>query len=260
MVFFIFLVAFLRVAFFVREPISVTSARRRAAQDPRQNKVVPGLTAAEVLRSWQFWMLALAFFLIVVTANGPLVHAVALLTDRGISISIATTALSAAGLAMIIGRMLAGYCLDKFFGPYVAIASISGAMIGIGLLASGAGGLVPIAGTILCGLGMGAEGDLMPYFVSRYFGIRSFAQVYGYLFAIFMIGVGVGPSLMGFSFDRWHSYGPMFVMFEFALLLACVIFLRLGPYHFPPHESLGTGDENETLPSSASALGSIAQP
>jgi len=172
----------------------------------------------------------------------------------------ATAALSAAGLAMIIGRMLAGYCLDKFFGPYVAIASISGAMIGIGLLASGAGGLVPIAGTILCGLGMGAEGDLLPYFVSRYFGIRSFGQVYGYLFAIFMIGVGVGPSLMGFSFDRWHSYGPMFVMFEFALFFACVIFLRLGPYRFPPHESMGTGDENETLPSSASALGSVARP
>ena len=109
-------------------------------------------------------------------------------------------------------------------------------------------------------LGMGAEGDLLPYFVSRYFGIRSFGQVYGYLFAIFMIGVGVGPSLMGFSFDRWHSYGPMFVMFEFALFFACVIFLRLGPYRFPPNESMGTGDENETLPSSASALGSVARP
>src|ERR1700730_7667852 len=231
----ILLVAFLPVALFVREPASVSSARRRAAaQEPTQTKLTPGLTAAEVLRSWQFWMLALAFFLIVVTANGPLIHAVALLTDRGISISMATTALSAAGLAMIIGRMLAGYCLDKFFGPCVAIACVSGAMIGIGLLASGAGGLVPIAGTILCGLGMGAEGDLLPYFVSRYFGMRSFAQVYGYLFAIFMIGVGVGPFLMGFSFDRWHSYGPMFVMFEFALLLACVIFLRLGPYRFPP--------------------------
>jgi sugar phosphate permease len=146
----ILLVAFLPVALFVREPASVSSARRRGAQEPTQNKLMPGLTAAEVLRSWQFWMLALAFFLIVVTANGPLIHAVALLTDRGISISMATTALSAAGLAMIIGRMLAGYCLDKFFGPYVAIACISGAMIGIGLLASGAGGLVPIAGTILC--------------------------------------------------------------------------------------------------------------
>jgi MFS family permease len=256
----ILLVAFLPVALFVREPVFVTSARRRAEQDPSQNKLVSGLTVADVLRSWQFWMLALAFFLIVVTANGPLVHAVALLTDRGISISKATTVLSAAGLAMIVGRMLTGYCLDRFFGPYVAIVCIGGAMIGIALLASGAGGLVPIAGTILCGLGMGAEGDLLPYFVSRYFGIHSFGRVYGYLFAVFMIGVGVGPSLMGYSFDRWHSYGPMFIMFEFALFLACVIFLRLGPYRFPPHASMGSEDENESLVSSASTLGSIARP
>jgi MFS family permease len=257
----ILLVAFLPVAVFVREPARVTSGRRRAEQDPRQNKFIPGLAIPEVLRSWQFWMLALAFFLIVVTANGPLVHAVALLTDRGISVSKATTVLSMAGLAMIIGRMLTGYCLDRFFGPFVAIFCIGGAMIGIGLLASGAGGPVPIAGTILCGLGMGAEGDLLPYFVSRYFGIRSFGQVYGYLFAVFMIGVGVGPSLMGLSFDRWHSYGPMFVMFEFALLLSCVIFLLLGPYRYPPGASAGSDDEeNESLASSASTLGSVARP
>jgi MFS family permease len=205
-------------------------------------------------------MLALAFFLIVVAANGPLVHAVALLTDRGISISKATTVLSTAGLAMIIGRMLTGYCLDRFFGPYVAMVCIGGAMAGIGLLASGAGGVFPIAGTILCGLGMGAEGDLLPYFVSRYFDIRSFGQVYGYLFAIFMIGVGVGPSLMGYSFDRWHSYGPMFVLFEFALFLSCVIFLRLGPYRFPPHGSIGNDDEDESLLGSPSTLGSVARP
>lgn len=255
----ILLVAFVPVALFVREPGFVTSARRRTEQDPGQNKFISGLAVREILQSWQFWMLALAFFLIVVTANGPLVHAVALLTDRGISVSKATTILSTAGLAMIVGRMLTGYCLDRFFGPYVAIFCIAGAMIGIGLLASGAGGLVPIAGTILCGLGMGAEGDLLPYFVSRYFGIRSFGQVYGYLFAVFMIGVGVGPSLMGFSFDRWHSYGPMFVMFEFALFLSCVIFLLLGPYRFPPHAAVGNDDEGESLASSASTLGIVAR-
>ena len=184
-------------------------------------------------------MLALAFFLIVVTANGPLVHAVALLTDRGISVSKATTVLSTAGLAMIIGRMLTGYCLDRFF------RTLCGDFLywrrndwhWSPRQRSRRARASPSPGTILCGLGMGAEGDLLPYFVSRYFGIRSFGQVYGYLFAVFMIGVGVGPSLMGFSFDRWHSYGPMFVMFEFALLLSCVIFLLLGPYRYPPSAS-----------------------
>jgi MFS family permease len=199
-------------------------------------------------KSSQFWILAIAFFLVVVTANGPLIHAVALLTDRGISVSTATAALSAAGVAIIVGRMLAGYCLDRFFGPYVASCSIVGAMVGLALLIRGTGVFAPVAGTVLCGLGMGAEGDIVPYFVSRYFGLRSFAQIYGYLFAVFMIGVGVGPSLMGFSFDRWRSYAPMFIIFEFALLLACIMFLCLGPYRFPAGEQLGDIDEKAPLP------------
>ena len=231
-----FLLSFLPVAIFVREPDSVVFARLRDAQGARQSTVILGLTAPEVLRSWRFWMLAVAISLIVLTANGSLIHAVALLTDRGISVSMATTALSAAGLAMIAGGMVSGYCLDKFFGPSVAVFCVFFAIVGIGLLASGAGGIVPIVGTVLCGFANGAEGNLLPYFVSRYFGLRSFGQIFGYLFAVFMISVGVGPMLLGFSFDHWHSYGPMLNAFELALVIACAIFLRLGPYRFPAHD------------------------
>lgn len=257
----VFLVAFSPVAFLVREPSSTMPALLRTDKDSGGKKVDSGLTSVEVRSTRQFWILATAFFLVVVAANGPLIHAVALLTDRGISLSRATAALSAAGVAIIVGRMLAGYCLDRFFGPFVAFCSIVGAMIGLGLLISGFGGAVPVVGTILCGLGMGAEGDIVPYFVSRYFGLRSFGQVYGYLFAIFMIGVGVGPLLMGFSFDHWHSYAPMFVVFEFALLVASIMFLCLGPYRFLPGEQVADSvEEGARAGASSSTVGGAAQP
>jgi MFS family permease len=258
----IFIIAFVPVAIFLREPDPVVAAASNPSEAPRNNSAQVGPTASEVLRtSWQFWLLAIAFFLVVVTANGPLIHAVALLTDRGISIQRATAALSAAGLAMIAGRMLAGYCLDKFHGPYVAVVSVAGAMVGLGLLISPAGGLVPIAGTVLCGLGMGAEGDIVPYFVSRYFGLRAFGQIYGYLFAVFMVGVGVGPSLLGFSFDRWHSYAPMFLIFEAALFLACILFLRLGPYRFRVDDQPASHDEMVPTPgTSPSTIPGAARP
>lgn len=249
-----FIVAFFPVAIFLREPDSVPGTTKAPSQAAGKGGAPVGPTAGEVLRtSSQFWLLAIAFFLVVVTANGPLIHAVALLTDRGISIQRATAALSAAGLAMILGRMLAGYCLDKFFGPYVAVVSVAGAMIGIGLLTISGRNLIPIAGTILCGLGMGAEGDIVPYFVSRYFGLRAFGQIYGYLFAVFMVGVGVGPSLLGFSFDRWHSYAPMFLVFEAALFVACVTFLRLGPYRFRIDDQPAGHDGRESASQASSS-------
>ncbi len=106
-------------------------------------------------------------------------------------------------------------------------------MAGIGLLDSGAAGAVPLLGATLCGLGIGAEVDLMAFFVSRYFGLRDYAKIYGAMFAVFSFGVGVGPTISGFVFDRFHSYGPAFLLYEVLLAVTCALFLRLGPYPFP---------------------------
>jgi cyanate permease len=105
---------------------------------------------------------------------------------------------------------------------------------GIGLIASGVGGLpAAFAGTILCGMGLGAEGDLLGYFVGRYFGLRSFGTIYGFMIGIFSLGNGVGPYLMGLSFDNTHSYATASLGFEALLLVCCGLVLCLGAYSFP---------------------------
>lgn len=228
--------AFVPVALFIREPDAARPARH--ARDSADIPVLRGLSVSQALRgSWRFWALTVAFFFGVASSNGTITHVVALLTDRGVPLQTATTALSAAGLAIIVGRVLSGYCLDRFFGPYVAIVFFVAPMAGIALLGSGRSGAAPILGTVLCGMGTGAEVGLMAFFISRYFGLRSFAQIYGWMFGVFNVGTGLGPYLMGVSYDRAHSYQPMFVVFEVALALACVLMLRLGPYPFPPGES-----------------------
>jgi MFS family permease len=251
----IFLVAFLPVAMFVREPDSPAPATSSTRETFRLHRVASGMTAAEALKqSWHFAGLAVGFFLLVLTLNGPLIHAVALLTDHGISLSAATAALSGAGLAMIVGGILSGYFLDRFPGSHVALSCIAIAMVGIGFLGSGAGVLIPISGTIACGFANGAVASLLPYLVGRYFGLRSFGQIFGYLFAVFMISVGVGPSLLGFSFDRWHSYSPMLFAFEGMLLVACVIFLSLGPYRFPAQEQMENDEGDKRFSNGSSSI------
>ena len=227
----VFLLAFVPVGVFIREP----TERDRAAA-PASAFRPRGVTVAEALTAWRFWALTVAFFFGVVAINGTLTHVVALLTDRGLPVQAATAALSAAGLAIIIGRILSGYCLDRFFGPYVAVVFLMCPMAGIALLGSGAGGLAPLAGTVLCGMGIGAEVDLMAFFVSRYFGLRGFAQIYGLMFGLFTVGTGLGPYAMGAGFDALHSYGPIFIGFEVILVIACGLLLRLGPYQFPPED------------------------
>ncbi len=38
------------------------------------------------------------------------------------------------------------------------------------------------------------------------FGLRAFGEIYGYLFAAFVLGAGVGPLIMGGGFDATGSY------------------------------------------------------
>ena len=227
------LVAFPPVALLLREPPGFAARARGSRQRAASAAAAPGVAAADALRSWVFWGLSIAFFLDVIAINGTLTHIVPLLTDRGVPRQLATAALSGTGFALIFGRMFSGWCLDRFWGPYVAIVFFVIPMIGIGILVSGTGGFAPFLGAIACGLGIGAEIDLMAFFTSRYFGLRDYAKLYGAIFGIFALGVGIGPALSGASFDRFHSYTPAFAVFVIMLAIGCLVFLRLGPYPFP---------------------------
>jgi MFS family permease len=221
----ILVLAFIPVLLFEREP-PIPPERVQA----RNHQAVPGIPFGEaVLRGWRFWAMTVAFFVAIVAINGTLTQVVALLTDRGMPLATAVFALSMSGIALTGGRILSGFCLDRIHGPYVAVFFFVCAGLGVALLASG---VEPFAGTALCGLGIGAEVDLMAYFVSRYFGLRSFGAIYGLMFALFSLGVGLGPWLMGLSFDYLHSYVPMMLVFEVALVCSCGLLLALGPYRF----------------------------
>jgi MFS family permease len=224
--------AWLPVAIFLREP--TIRDRTKQADVAIADGSLPGMSAMAAIKgSWRFWALTLAFFLAIISINGTLTHIVALLTDRGVPLQVATGLLSAAGIALLIGRILSGWCLDRFFGPYVAIGFFIIPMIGIALLGSGAGGMVPFAGAILCGLSVGAEVDIMAFFVSRYFGLKAYGKIYGTMFAAFSFANGFGPSIAGWSFDRFHSYRPAFMIFEVLLVLTCILLTPLGAYPYP---------------------------
>ena len=224
----VILLAWLPVAIFVREPPQPFVSD--AASSPKENL---GIEAAAAVRTWQFWALAAAFFLGVLAINGTIVHVVALLTDRGVPLQSATGALSAAGIAIIVGRIACGWCLDRIWGPYVAICFFAMPMLGIALLGGGWGYPAPLAGAVLCGAGIGAEIDLMAFFISRYFGLRAYGKIYGLMFMLFNVGTGLGPALSGRAFDRFHSYNEIFIAYEAALAVTCLLFVRLGPYPYP---------------------------
>jgi MFS family permease len=194
---------------------------------------LPGTTARTALKQGRFWAMTVAFFLAAMAINGTLTHVIPLMTDRGAAPQQAAFVFSSAGYAIILGRILAGWCLDRFWGPHVAMFFFAVPILGIALLGSGATGPVPLIGAVLCGVGIGVEIDLMAFLLSRYFGLRAYGKIYGVMFAIFNVGSGLGPALSGLSFDRFHSYEPIFNVYVVALLITCALLVRLGPYPYP---------------------------
>ena len=194
----------------------------------------PGLSCSVARRQPAFWFLASAFFLVGASVHACVIHLVPMLTDHGISVERAAFASSLLGVALLIGRVFSGYFLDRFFGPHVAILLFSGVAVGIVLLWAGTGGSLPLLAAFLVGLGMGAEADIIAYLTSRYFGLRSFGEIYGYLFATFTLAGALGPVLMGVGFDHLGSYRAPLLFFLAATLVATALLTRLGPYIYQP--------------------------
>ena len=228
----ILVLSWVPIAVFVREPNEKDQARQNDVAAP--SVALPGVEVSQaLLHSWRFWALTVAFVISTVAINGTISHMVPLLTDRGVPLQTAADALSAVGIALLIGRIGSGWCLDRFSGPLVAVCFFVLPIIGIGLVALNAGLQVSIVGAVLCGASTGAEVDIMAFFVSRYFGLKSYGKLYGIMFAAFAFGNGFGPTIAGWSFDRYHSYNAAFAIFEALLVLTCILLAPLGAYPFP---------------------------
>ena len=226
-----FLVAFPSMALLVREP-EEGFARRRVRLAQAVDVVLPGLSVREVLMGSRFWLLALSVLCVSTVVNGLGVHIVPLLTDRGLSPAVATSMLGVFGLGTLGGRLLSGYLVDRFFAPYIAVVFFLLGAVGI-LITSGAGGAVPTFGIVLLGIAAGTEIDMLGYLSSRYFGLRHFGQLYGYIFAVFSAGAALGPYVLGVCFDRFHSYNDALFGYVGLLVLASGLIVSLGAYVFP---------------------------
>ena len=71
---------------------------------------------------------------------------------------------------------------------------------------------------------------MLPYAISRYFGLRALGEIYGYTFAAVTLGAAVGPLVMGVSFDATGSYSMALILFTVASFTAAGLMAWLGPY------------------------------
>ncbi|SDR43774.1 Sugar phosphate permease [Rhizobiales bacterium GAS113] len=231
------IVALPAVFLFIREP-----KRAKASSDTRQEQPPvdrpSDVEVRDALKGRQFWLIACALLLVSTVTQGMVVHTVPLLTDAGYSPETAAALMIAVGLSTMAGRLLSGYLVDKIFAPVVAAFFFLLPCLGIYLLD---GAVSPVAGIVTLGLASGTEIDMIGFLTSRYFGMKRFGQLYGYLFASFVTGSAIGPYMMGLAYERQHSYETALWAFCALMLLASTVILCLGPYRYPAERKTETG-------------------
>lgn len=227
---------------FVAAPVILSFAGSGSAASPAGQLLaqsdLSGMTWREASRTRGYWSMFVLFLAAALALHGLEIHLQPLLSDRGLSPQASVAAFSALFVVSLAARICCGFLFDRIFAPYVGALCFFASAIGAVMLALPMASAFPaIAGIVLIGVGTGSESDLLALLVGRYYGPRAFGQIYGSIFAAFMIGSAVGPYLVGALFDRFGSYGFALGGTAAALVLATALLTALPRFPRAPTPS-----------------------
>ena len=191
----------------------------------------PGMTLKEALRHPRFWILAGAFFLIAFALTAPTPNMENILKSFNFDLVEIGRITASFGLAVIAGRIIGGWLLDRFWAPGCAFAILLIPAFGSWLLSGESlSGVAAMAAVLCIGFGAGFEFDLLAYLISRYFGQRNYGVIYGCFYTVIAFGGGLGPVVYGYAFDATATYHAALLLGIGCVLVGGAMLLLLGAY------------------------------
>ena len=125
---------------------------------------------------------------------------------------------------------MTGYLLDRVYAPIVAVPMFAAAIVGLLCFQFSQSMIVIYFGAALMGIGLGAEFGCLFYFVSRYFGLKSFGTIIGVYYSVVIIFQGGAPVLMDFGFDATGSYETSVWVLSVLLAIGAGLILLLPAF------------------------------
>jgi MFS family permease len=177
-----------------------------------------------------FWMLLTAIGVGAGCLTAMIARVVPILTDRNISVTEATLVVSVFAMTTAGWQIVMGTLLDRSGSPKIVAPLYIVSVIGMLLLELTHTLPLLVGAGLLMGIGMGTEYGVLPYFISRYFGLRRFGNIAGVMYFVVAIAQGVTPWLMDQDFDHHHSYLLAMHVIEVLLVIGAGIIACLPAY------------------------------
>lgn len=188
-----------------------------------------GSSFRESLASPRFWVCNLALCLVVSSVMGMVTSTVPMLRDRGLALASATQVFAWFGLALVLGRLVIGYLLDRLWPPGVAAVSLALPAAGAAIFLSGSTDLPALSlAAALAGLGAGAEFDIAAFLIARYFGLKDYGRVFGLHQGLITVASAGAPLMFAAMLSATGSYMAMLIYCAASTLAGSLLLLTLG--------------------------------
>ena len=190
-----------------------------------------GLTRIEAMKTYRFWILGVVLFVTALVIVGILSNFARIMAEQGLERATIAQIAAVMGLTVIVGRLLVGFLVDRFWAPGVAACFFCLPIVAL-LLLLNAEVTVSIAFlvAVFIGLAAGAELDLLAFLTSKFFGPAYYPTVFGAIFAFFAVGAGAGPPIYGAAAQATGGYATVLMVSVGLLALCIAMFLALGKY------------------------------
>lgn len=200
--------AMIPVSLLVRGPPALKLHHTTLAnEDPQQ----PAISVPQAMRSPQFITLLMTNFLCCATHSGPIFHTVSYAISCGIPLLAAVSIYSVEGLAGLFGRVAFGFLGDRFGAKRVLVS-------GLLLQAFGALGYYFVreldafyAVAALFGFIYAGVMPLYSVLARENFPLRMMGTIIGATAMAGSLGMASGPLAGGFIYDRFASYGWLYI-------------------------------------------------
>ncbi|MBG6119931.1 MULTISPECIES: MFS transporter [unclassified Sphingobium] len=204
--------------------------RRSGAQVVRTMRQGSLAGGPAMLKSPIYLRIVLACALSQFIIAGTIVNLEPILTSDGLDRPSAIYLISMIGVSMFMGRLIAGYWLDRhnpaLFGALCfGIPAVAFAVLLLSAELNIATGLCVV---MAIGFATGAEFEQAAFMINRIFGQSSFGMLVGTILAVLAVGQGTGPMLFGYIFDQSGSYRAAFAFALPISLLASLLIYSVG--------------------------------
>jgi len=242
--------------FFLEEP-APTTPLPAAAPGGSAGTQLAGMTTAEALRGRSLWIMIAAGLAGGILGSGWPQHSFAFQLSRGFSQQMVVNALTISLLIAPLATMLGGWSCDKVstarvYIPFSLMAALS-MYLQTRLWANHGGLPLLFTAVTLSTMAINGQMPMLGYFYTRFFGLKSYAEIAGIYMAVISLVMGFSAPLVGILYERSHSYDRAMTGMIAGYIIVAVLYLAIGRYRYTPDfKPMATSE------SKAVAVGEIA--